>query len=156
MSLESLSRLSDLSGMAPRTIKGRIERLTPIKEGKATLYETRDALPLMYQSDLGEKMFDLEQERARLAHHQANREAMREATERGEYIPAEIVREYGAAGMTATKAKLLAISSKLRGRFPDVPQAMIDIIGELHREALEELGKDGLHAELRRRLSALD
>lgn len=152
MSLESLSRLSDLTGFAPRTIKARCERLTPIREGKATLYETRDALPMCYRDDIGDKRFDLEQERARLAHHQANREAMREASERGEYIPADIVKEYGAAAMTATKVKLLAIASKLRGRFPEVPQAMIDAIADLHREALQELGEDGLHAELRRRL----
>jgi phage terminase Nu1 subunit (DNA packaging protein) len=87
MSLESLSRLSDLSGFAPRTIKTRIERLTPIKEGSATLYETRDALALMYRADQGEKLFDLEQERARLSHHQANREALKEGIERGELIP---------------------------------------------------------------------
>ena len=153
MSLESVSRLSDLTGFDRRTISKRVDRLLPIKEGKALLYETRDALPLCYQADMGEKQFDLEQERARLAHHQANREAMREAVERGEYLPASIVREYGAAAMTATKTKLLGIASKLRGRFPDVPQSMIDDISTLHREALQELGEDGLHAELRRRLA---
>jgi len=120
------------------------------------LYETRDALPLCYKSDHGQKQFDLEQERARLAHHQANREAMREASERGEYVPAEMVREMGAATVVATKTKLLAIASKLRGRFPDVPQSLIDALHELHREALTELGSEGLHAELRRRISVMD
>ena len=155
MSLESLSRIADLTGFAPRTIKSRCERLAPVKEGRATLYETRDALPLCYQQDFGEKRFDLEQERARLAHHQANREAMREASEKGEFIPADVVSEYGNAAMTATKVKLLAIASKLRGRFPDVPQAMIDAIAQLHREALQELGENGLHAELRKRISSV-
>lgn len=152
MSMESLSRLSDLTGFAPRTIKSRIERLTPVLEGKATLYETRDALPLCYQVEFSEKKYDLEQERARLAHHQANREAMREASERGEYIPASEVIEYGSAAMVAVKTKLLAIHSKLRGRFPDVPVAMLDAVAALHREALQELGEDGLSAELRKRL----
>ena len=155
MSLESISRISDLTGVAPRTIKARTERLQPVKEGRSLLLETKDALPLIYQVDIGKGQFDLEQERARLAHHQANREAMREAEDRGEYVPAAVVVEFGAATITATKAKLLALPSKLRGRFPDVPQALIDAIAELHREALQELGDDGLHAELRRRISAL-
>lgn len=155
MSLASISRIAELTGFAPRTIKARTERLQPVKEGRALLLETRDALPLLYQVDSGQGQYDLEQERARLAHHQANREAMREAEDRGEYVPAHIVAEFGAATVNATKTRLLAIASKLRGRFPDVPQSMVDALDELHREALKELGDDGLHAELRRRLSKL-
>jgi phage terminase Nu1 subunit (DNA packaging protein) len=99
------------------------------------------------------EVYDEKLERARLLHHQANREAMKEAEDRGEYVPAGIVAEFGAATVNATKTRILAIASKLRGRFPDVPQSMIDALDDLHREALQELGEDGLHAELRRRLS---
>lgn len=152
MSLESISRIAELTGFAPRTIKLRCERLSPVREGKALLLETRDALPLCYQIQTAEKKFDLEEERARLAHHQANREAMREAADRGEYIPADVVKQYGAAAMTATKTKLLSIASKLRGRFPEAPKELIDMVADLHKEALRELGEGGLHAELRRRL----
>jgi phage terminase Nu1 subunit (DNA packaging protein) len=152
MSLESLSRLSDLSGFAPRTIKLRIERLSPIREGKATLYETRDALPLMYEVDRGEKQFNLEQERARLSHHQANREQLKEGVERGELIPAPEVIELGAALIGAARAKILAIPSKLRGRFPSLPHDAIDALEQMQRDALTELGTDGLHGDLRARL----
>lgn len=118
-----------------------------------------DWLRKRMQSELGVSAdgtaYDEKLERARLLHHQANREAMREAEDRGEYVPAAVVAEFGAATVTATKTRLLAIASKLRSRFPDVPQDLIDALAELHREALQELGEDGLHAELRRRLSKL-
>ena len=155
MSLESIARLIELTGMGYTTVKKRTARLTPVKEGRALLLESRDALPLLYEATVGPKAFDLEQERARLAHHQANREAMKESEERGEYIPADVVRQYGIAAMVATKTKLLGIPSKLRGRYPDVPQAMIDDLTALHKEALTELGTDGLHDELRRRLASV-
>ncbi len=152
MSLESMNRLSDMTGFSPRTIKVRLARLSGIREGAALLYETRDALPLLYKADLGPKLFDLEQERARLSHHQANREAMREQIERGEMIPAKEVIELGAVTIAAARAKILSIPSKLRGRFPNLPPETFDALEQLHREALTELGTDGLHAELRARL----
>lgn len=155
MSLESIAKIIELTGMGFNTIKKRTARLTPIKEGRALLLETRDALPLIYEATVGPKAFDLEQERARLAHHQANREAMKEAEERGEYIPADVVRQYGVAAMVATKTKLLGIQSKLRARYPGVPKELMDDLETLHKEALTELGTDGLHDELRRRLASV-
>lgn len=152
MSLESVARLTSLTGFSYKTIKSRIERLTPILEGKATLFETKDALPMLYQVDIGPKLFDLEQERARLSHHMANREALKEGVERGELVPAQEVIELGAVTIAAARAKILSIGSKLRGRFPTLPQEAFDALEQLHHEALTELGSDGLHADLRARL----
>lgn len=47
MSLESVSRIAELTGMAPRTIKARLARLNPLMEGRVLRYETKEALPLI-------------------------------------------------------------------------------------------------------------
>lgn len=52
MSLESINRFVELTGRTSRTIKNRLKTLTPVKKGNACLYESREALPLIF--DLGE------------------------------------------------------------------------------------------------------
>lgn len=117
------------------------------------LFETREALPFLYELDVGEQNFDLTEERARLAHHQANNEALKEKQLSGELLPAELVIELGAALVAAARAKVLAIHSKCRSRFPGLDQDLADEIEDLSREALSELGSDGIPADLRRRFA---
>ena len=75
MSYESISRLSQLTGMTRETVAKRLVNLTPTIDGKAKKYDSREALPLLYGAGAkGE--FDLQAERARLAHHQANLECL--------------------------------------------------------------------------------
>ncbi len=52
MSLKSVNALSELTGIDRRTIKKRLKTLAANKEGRAYLYESTEALPLIY--DLGE------------------------------------------------------------------------------------------------------
>jgi phage terminase Nu1 subunit (DNA packaging protein) len=99
------------------------------------------------------KVYDEKLERARLLHHQANNEALKEAINRGELIPAELVISLGAALVSAARAKMLAVPSKVRGRFPGLDKGVCDEVDQLTREALTELGSDGLHADIRRRIA---
>ncbi len=96
--------------------------------------------------------YDLTAERARLAHHQANNEALKEAQVHGDLLPAELVIELCSGLVGAARAKLLAVHNKIRNRFTDLPQETVDEIQQLHHEALEELGSDGLPPEIRRRI----
>lgn len=153
MSLEAMSRLTELTGMAYATIKPRLKALTPIKDGNALLYESRDALPLLYKVADGPRLYHLEEERARLAHHQANNEALKEKQLNGELLPAELVIDLGSALVGAARSKVLAIHSKIRSRFPGVEQELADEIETLSREALTELGSDGIPADIRRRIA---
>jgi phage terminase Nu1 subunit (DNA packaging protein) len=104
------------------------------------------------QDDDG-KVYDEKLEKARLTHHQANNEALKEQQARGELLPAGLVIEMGAALVAASRAKVLAIHSKCRSRFPGLEQEIADEIEALSREALSELGSDGLPADLRRRIA---
>lgn len=98
------------------------------------------------------EVYDEKVERARLLHHQANNEALKEQVNRGELIPAPLVLELGSAVLAATRTKVLAIHSKLRQRFPGIDKAIAEETERLSREALQELGDDGLPSEVRRRI----
>ena len=151
MSLESVSRISDLTGLDRRTIKARIDFLVPIVEGRSHLYETREVLPVLYGQDDG-VIYDLTEERARLAHHQANNEALKERAARGELIPAEMVIKHGAAMVAAVRAKILAAHNKIRNRFADLSPGAIDEMQNILTEALAELAADGIPEEIRKHI----
>lgn len=151
MRRESLNSLAELTGFDRRTIKRKIAHLDIVKDGRSHLYNTADALPLLYSKDGG--VYDAEQERARLLHHQANNEALKEATNRGELFPAVLVIELCSALVSASRTKVLAIHSKLRQRFPSIQSEVADEVEQLSHEALSELGSDGIPADLRRRIA---
>lgn len=96
---------------------------------------------------------DLTAERARLAKEQADNMALKNNTLRGELIPAEIVIAGGQAIVSAAKAKLLGIHAKVRSRHPDISDAATTEIEAQIREALEELGNDGLPESVRKRVA---
>ena len=139
MRKESLEGLSALTGFDRRTIKPRLKDLTPIKGPRgAHLYETREALPLLYSRD--GSVYDIEQERARLLYHQANLAELDEDVKTGTLIPAETVFERWSAVVVSVRAKLLSMPSQLAGKCANMTQAEIEIIaGQLVRQALEEL-----------------
>lgn len=99
------------------------------------------------------RVFDEKIERARLLHHQANNEALKEEINRGELIPAPLVIELCSALVAASRTKVLALHSKLRSRFPGVDEKIANEVETLSHEALRELGSDGIPAELRRRIA---
>ena len=147
MSLESTNRLSELTGMDVRTIKRRLATIQPTVQGRAHTYESRDALPLLYGAQ-DSAAFDLNQERARLAHHQANNEALKERTARGELIPRAVVIQAWQAMIAAARSRLLAIPTKAAHRLlavanlaeaEDVVRSHVhEALAELQREAVPE------------------
>ncbi|QXP89116.1 hypothetical protein [Methylococcus capsulatus] len=56
--------------------------------------------------------YDLEAERARLAHHQANLASMEEQTQRAELIPADVVKERWCTLAANVRAKLLNLPGR--------------------------------------------
>lgn len=139
--------------MARETVGKRLCDMDFILRRNAKLYESREALAILYDksSDVDAK-YDLTEERARLAHHQANNEKLKEDQLRGSLIPEEVVREHGAGMVAAFRAKLLSLHNKIRNKFTSLSKDVIDEIQRLHHEALEELGTDGIPPEIRERI----
>lgn len=115
MPRESTSKIAEWTGMARPTVIKRLKEagMKPQVEGKAHLWETREALPILYEAIAQTGEYDLTAERARLAHHQANNESLKECQARGELIPAEQVQSRWAAMVMAMRAKLLALPGRL-------------------------------------------
>ena len=109
----SINQLSDLTGFDRRTISRRLESLTPEKEGRSHLYESRDALRLAYGAVSDGDSLDLSQERAHLALAQRKlAEIKRKELERDLIPAAEVVQFFTEAGMAA-KQVMLGVPSRL-------------------------------------------
>lgn len=145
MSLESVSKISELTGADRRTLKKLFEHLSPIIEGTSHLYETKEALPLVYrkpqsnESDTGN--LDIVQERARLTYHQANIAELDEDVRRGELIPADVVERVWSDMAASFRAKILSIPTKAAHQFVNLTNIseIQDALKEHHCEALLEL-----------------
>lgn len=150
MSLESINRLAELTGRANKTIKGRLEPLKPVKEGAAYLYESKEALPLIYDLQTAGDL-DITEERARLAHHQANKTALEEAVLKGDLIPAEEVLAQWERLVSGFRAKMLAMPTKTSHLLVNVQEFdEIESILKSHiYEALKELSNEGTNENIK-------
>ncbi len=152
--------LSEIVGKSEATLTAWSKQGMPIQlartKGRSHVFDTAEVIEWMIQREVGslsnDGNLDLTAERARLTFHQANNERLKEQQLRGSLIPAEIVVQYCAASVVAVRSKLLSLHSKIKNRFPDLPQEAIDEIQSFHHEALEELGHDGVPAEIRERI----
>jgi len=136
-----------MTGFDRRTIKSRLTDVEFLKDGTAHLYDTLVALPALYLNRSGggvHEVYDLQEERARLAHHQANNEGIKEDAATGELYPVAFIVEQGAGIIAAAKVKLLSVHNRIASQFPSIPQEAIDEIEQTHLNALSELENDGL------------
>ena len=99
------------------------------------------------------EMFDIAVESTRLKHHQANNEAIKEQTLRGELLPVRMVIELCSAGVANCRNRILAVHNKLRSEFPGLGDEVFERIESLHHDALSQLGNEGVPTGLAERLS---
>jgi len=138
--LVSITELHNLTEQDRRRITKAVADLKhkPGDKG-AKLYESTEALPLLYVSGCGG--LDPQKERARLTHHQANIAALEEKELEGELVRrSEVVAEVSDA-IANCRAKLLSLPSKMASvvagmsSVADIRNALQDGI----YEALDEL-----------------
>ena len=146
MSLLSISQLSELSGKARATITKRLNhaQILPVEEKKnARFYESKYALNAIFTDKTFE--YILEEERARLSFHQANKAALEEKVLKGELIPAEEVLAGWEKIAIAFRSKMLALPSKTAHKMLNIQEysAAESIIKAEVYEALTELSKSG-------------
>ena len=106
------------------------------------------------QTGSGDEALDLANERARLAHHQANKTALEEGLLRGEIVRTSDVMQAWQQQIGAARAKLLLIPGKL-ATMVNSGKSFTETKGEaeqLIRETLGELEGSGLPASLERAL----
>ena len=91
-------------------------------------------------------VYDFNAERARLTHHQANVEGLKEQQLRGDLIPRELVATYWQSIVASVRARLLALPGKIA--HVALAAKTLSEVDKAARvqvyEALAELGSDGI------------
>lgn len=96
-----------------RVTAKRLQAIQPCEtKGRNKYYLMADAAPCLLQVDSPDDL-DLTQERARLAKAQADKTELQLDVDKGKLIPAELVEEIWSNVITAVRARLLALPSKV-------------------------------------------
>ena len=139
--MQSISELAALTGMGRGTVKNRLALLTPTKEGTALLYESKEALPLLYRVGVDGEALDPPRERALLDRERRLALEMANAKTRGDLIPKEEVARTWVALVTVARGRLLALPGRVAHqvlRLHDLRQIEDTLSGEITL-ILEEL-----------------
>lgn len=141
--LINIDHIADLTGSTRRTILKRLQDL-PRKAGtgRSILYESRDALPVMYGVGVpktGKKT--LESERTRLASAQAEKTELEVDVIKGSLIPSSHVKLVVDTMVSAFRAKMLSLPSKAAHAVIPLADhaAAEEVLREYVHEALQEL-----------------
>ncbi len=138
--------LAELFVCDQRTIRAFADRGLVVKVGR-NLYDLPASImrlvPHLRETASGrgghEAVETLTQERARLAHEQANAAAIKNALSRGELIEAAIVQDRWSGICASIRQKMLAIPTLASSEMPAMTRAEIDMIDRLIRDGLSEL-----------------
>ena len=133
--------LVNLTKLNFRTIKKRLERLSPIADDdRSRYYALQDALPLLYPPGTSHDKLDLGQERAKLAREQTLRMQFENQRVAGELIDAKDAKLSFAEHTAAARARFLAIPSRVAAQFEGMTREAIEQnLKSVIEEALGEL-----------------
>lgn len=161
------TELARFIGVTPKTVREWVKEGLPTIEagrpGRGSTHRFDSVVASRWITDreiaarVGEaadgRQFDPQREQARLNYHKANVEELRERQMRGELLEAREVVEICAAHIAAARQHVLSIHSKVRGRYPNIDQQVVDEIEQFAHQALNELGRSGVPEQLRNRLA---
>jgi len=145
--------LSELTGITFKTLKKRLSGLKPNREGKSLLFNSHEALPLIFKCNkCSGKGLDLSQERARLAREQADRLELQNAERRRELVQvSDMEKNWARVGVVAIKSRALALPSKFAPELAGVSnyKEVKEILNGAIRELLQELVDDIVKMKLK-------
>ena len=146
---QSISELSHLTGFDRRRIRAALCDLPASKGAKgAVMYASVEALPLLYLQPGDGDTFDLTDERARLAHHQANRAALEAEQLAGSLIEIEAVASVVGEEYSNVRSRLLAISTRAAPQVIGLSIVEVKaLLDDMLFEALDELSADDPSAQ---------
>ena len=146
---QSISELSHLTGFDRRRIRAALCDMPASKGAKgAVMYASVEALPLLYLQPGDGDTFDLTDERARLAHHQANKAALEAGLLAGSLVEIEAVADIVGAEYANARSRLLAIPSKAAPQVIGLSIVEVKaLLDDMLFEALDELSADDPSAQ---------
>lgn len=140
----SITEISNLTNFDRRRIRAALCDLPSEKGSKsALLFESTAALRLLYLSPGDADTFDLTAERARLAHHQANKAELEAAQVAGSLIEIEAVADIVGEEYANARSRLLAIPSRAAPQVIGLSIVAVKaLLDDMIFEALDELTAD--------------
>lgn len=111
--MQSISELAALTGMGRGTVKNRLALLTPTKEGTALLYESKEALPLLYRVGTDQEALNPQVERVLLDRERRRSLELANAKTTGDLLPREEVAKAWSDQIAIAKARLLALPGRM-------------------------------------------
>ena len=159
-------QVADFFGITAQAVRDRIKSGMPVKnkggrgKGNATTFESTDVIEWYAEKKVQDRIgtsggeeFDRQAEEARLKHHQANNERIKEEESLGRLISSRVVIEMCSAGVINCRNRMLAVNSKLRNEFPGVSEDVFERVAQLIEDALFQLGEGGIPRGLEKRIS---
>lgn len=143
----STNQLAELTGRTPRTIKERLRGVTPVgKDGRAVLYNPREALPLIYEIEKKKgdgTVLILQDEKARLASAQADKTEMQVRQMMRELLPSEEVERVWTQMALNFRAKILVLPAMLAPQLAGLkkPVECQELMKSSINQALDELSE---------------
>jgi phage terminase Nu1 subunit (DNA packaging protein) len=164
MTVVNQSRLCTLFDVSSTSVTNWTRQGLPVAEkggrGKSTLYDTGEVHRWLTARELAKRLgddadrnYDLDQERARLAHYQAEVAKLVAAEKRRELWPVAIIALVLDAMTRSLREKFSKVRETLRARYPDAAAELHEEIAKLHREAFDELREDRLPPDLAQALA---
>jgi len=160
----SLAQICDWKGVTKLTVQNWRKEGMPVIDGggrgKAAVFESAEIDNWLIEREIKKRVvnssgeaYDRAEEEARLKHHQANNEELKEMEKRGELLPTTLVIELCSTGVTNCRNRLLSVDKKLRNEFLGVDEEVFERVHELHVDALTQLGTSGIPRGLEKRIS---
>jgi len=149
--LYSINELMTLTGKSFRTIKKRLESITPEQENGncGTLYDLRKVLPLLYRPSAEPKSLTdyrilRDKSEARLAEAKAQKLRLEVGLMKKKLVPLEIAEKEWAALVSTFRSRMLALPSRASLIVHDLetPQEIEMTLKEFIHEALTELSSN--------------
>lgn len=140
----SITQLAAMTGFSRKVCKERLEaaEVRFKVEGRSHVYNTKEALPVLYEVNMPDKL-DYQEERARLVYHQANKAELEEKQLNGELAPVSEFSNLLEVIFTAFRSKLLALPGRAALEviaLADIHEAE-EVLRRYVYEALEEISK---------------
>lgn len=168
MAIVTTAELADLVGVTVVTVRNWIKDGLPTYErgarggNRGHKFDSTIAIRWLIDREIAERVgetedgevFDPMIEQARLNHYKANVEQLKEKQLRAELLSAAEVVEICSAHVAAARAQVLGIHSKVRARHPKLDHSIIEEIEHFAHQALNELGRNGVPDQLRKRLGS--
>jgi len=150
----STANLAQILNISDRQIRTLTEKgiLTKLERGKYNLSDSVQSYLSYKINEVSGRLGSIKEERTRLIKLQADKVQFDLDLARGKHLPFDLFVPTWQELIGAGRSKLLAVSSNLKNKLPHIENDVVNFVDNCIREVLDELGKDGIPSQLRKRV----